>query len=105
MLGHILPPLSCIVTMGGLRAANCLLYGCVPVYSVTGAGIECIWGYATVLEFILNSLCPSPLVILSFSVHAKEHCRGADVAFRTHPCKWHHLYNGHVPAESLFQHL
>ena len=59
MLSHVLPLLSGIdkkASTGGLRTVDCLLCGCMPVYSVTGGGFECLWGYATVLEVILNAV-------------------------------------------------
>ena len=72
MLGHILPPLSGTddetASTGGLRAGDCLLYGCVPVYSITGTGLQCIWGYTTVQEAILNAVFVPLLGLSSVSL-------------------------------------
>ena len=109
LFGHILPPLSEInetSSMGGLSAADCLLYGCARVYSVTETALKCIWGYATVLEVILNAVillhCGFPSV---FSLHVKECHRGANMAFRTRPCKLRWVVQGAVLEKSLFQYL
>ena len=51
MLAHVPFPLSGIDEMAllvGLRAADYLLCGCVPVYTIAGAGFKGLWGYVTV---------------------------------------------------------
>ena len=78
-LGLILPSLTGIDEtpfMCGLRAANCFHYGCMTVYFVTDTDFECIWGYTTVLEMILNAvfvpLLVSSLVSLSMQENTIE---------------------------------
>ena len=75
MLGHVLPPLSgidVIALMGGLRAADCLLCGCAPVYSVTSIAFKCLWGYATVLGVIISTVFVNLLGLSSVSLSLQK---------------------------------